>query len=737
MFRLLAFLFCCLPVAILFWGIPPDLPAQTGSWVAQAIDPSMSGAYRYECGETVAAMSWQTTRFLYGFDINSGQWHTLDLGALQTVHALQARGNVAMAYTDTLIAAYSAFTSQWDTLFYRGTLLPYPSWSDHSWGCGENLAWFVTDSVAYIFDGELGQWRSQPYIMPFNYISGSGRFWSRGDYAGIILFDQVANQYFNIAYSLVQHDFSLLPNGGYYDDASWEMDHGYVARWDNGVEYRMIGYSANTNSFDIETTILPPSGPTLWVDIQNVLERTVYAFSYKEPVNPPQYRLNSFGFDTRHGSWTIDTLTYDINEWSFDGWSCGGQIAMRRLQNTAGNNAYTYLIFNGESNYFLRESPGLRWDGVSYGSKLGGRVVVDFDTSTIWIHSNNSIFSSITSYSGEDVNTTCLGESYVVVDNQINNLPDNHRVYYYSAGNSSPTTLTIPRMRGSFRSTPWMCSFATYGLNNEVFFYSALRDEHLLVNFPGTVQSSQINVEGTLAVVKQSGFLCLYDAATNQAFTVGENFSASPQLGDYVAMMKKDYTTVSAYSGLIGQWFDFVISDGAGWADAGDYVGLIESTAGDDEFYAFNGYSGDLIMLVPGGNPISGINPKIGGKTILVVRDTVIYAFTPDIATPLPGQSPLPAAETIRLFPNYPNPFNPCTTLEYQLPVGGKGSLIIYDLLGRKIKTLFRGMQPAGTHRVTWDGTNDRGRSVPSGIYFALLKFNHKTKRSRKMILIR
>jgi hypothetical protein len=70
------------------------------------------------------------------------------------------------------------------------------------------------------------------------------------------------------------------------------------------------------------------------------------------------------------------------------------------------------------------------------------------------------------------------------------------------------------------------------------------------------------------------------------------------------------------------------------------------------------------------------------------------------------------------LSQNYPNPFNPTTTIQYDLPQAGWVVLKIYDVLGRNIRTLVEGGNPAGRHTVRWDGKNDVGYDVPSGLYF-------------------
>ncbi len=83
---------------------------------------------------------------------------------------------------------------------------------------------------------------------------------------------------------------------------------------------------------------------------------------------------------------------------------------------------------------------------------------------------------------------------------------------------------------------------------------------------------------------------------------------------------------------------------------------------------------------------------------------------------------PVPEAPTLWLYPNVPNPFTAQTTLRYDLDAPGTVDLAIYDALGRRVRTLVTGRQPAGLHTIPWDGTDDAGRPLPSGVYFSRLR---------------
>jgi endonuclease I len=90
----------------------------------------------------------------------------------------------------------------------------------------------------------------------------------------------------------------------------------------------------------------------------------------------------------------------------------------------------------------------------------------------------------------------------------------------------------------------------------------------------------------------------------------------------------------------------------------------------------------------------------------------------------------------LSLFQNVPNPFNPATAIEFQLPHAGEVRLLVYDVVGRHVRTLVSESRAAGRHRVTWDGRDATGRPVASGVYFSRLETG-KTAVERKMVLLK
>ncbi len=93
----------------------------------------------------------------------------------------------------------------------------------------------------------------------------------------------------------------------------------------------------------------------------------------------------------------------------------------------------------------------------------------------------------------------------------------------------------------------------------------------------------------------------------------------------------------------------------------------------------------------------------------------------------------------LALLPNFPNPFNPATTIEYRIPArltGAEVQLEIFNILGEQVRTLVRRRRTAGVYRVQWDGRDDRGIPVASGVYIYRLKVKDR-RLSRKMMLLR
>ena len=104
------------------------------------------------------------------------------------------------------------------------------------------------------------------------------------------------------------------------------------------------------------------------------------------------------------------------------------------------------------------------------------------------------------------------------------------------------------------------------------------------------------------------------------------------------------------------------------------------------------------------------------------------WTYSSDLGTPGAFNDRITAVEkrelptVFSLGQNYPNPFNPTTSFEFSLPASGLVSLAIYNVMGQKERELIAGIVPSGTHTVRWDGRDDSGAAISSGVYFCRLK---------------
>lgn len=149
----------------------------------------------------------------------------------------------------------------------------------------------------------------------------------------------------------------------------------------------------------------------------------------------------------------------------------------------------------------------------------------------------------------------------------------------------------------------------------------------------------------------------------------------------------------------------------------------------DGIFKLVTGYSTG-VLVINLRKPASTRTPWTTFRSSLLRQGS--YASTGYVST---DGNITPAPVTI-LHQNYPNPFNPTTTIRYNLADNGNVRLTVFNLKGQKVRILVNGHRPAGEHSVRWDGNDDSGRAVSSGLYFYRLETD-KVRQTRKMILLK
>ena len=133
----------------------------------------------------------------------------------------------------------------------------------------------------------------------------------------------------------------------------------------------------------------------------------------------------------------------------------------------------------------------------------------------------------------------------------------------------------------------------------------------------------------------------------------------------------------------------------------------------------------DLYILNTAGDIISQQNVTAGIPTDL--EEQIISLLSTD-AEVIPDK--------FIIKQNFPNPFNPKTTISFEIPLESLVSLTIYDIQGKVVRKLVHRSRLVGSYNMVWDATNDKGLAVSAGMYFYRLEFNDVVK-TMKMLLVK
>jgi len=147
-------------------------------------------------------------------------------------------------------------------------------------------------------------------------------------------------------------------------------------------------------------------------------------------------------------------------------------------------------------------------------------------------------------------------------------------------------------------------------------------------------------------------------------------------------------------------------------------------------------------ILAPGEGSILKIkfqkkNNQAGISSVKIDRAIVVNPSAQELNVQIePNKVIRSIPQTFSLAQNYPNPFNARTVIKYSLPKDSKVEIAIYNILGRKVKTLVNEHQQAGYKTVVWDGKNQKGNEVASGVYFYRITADDFVQ-SKKMLLLK
>jgi len=206
--------------------------------------------------------------------------------------------------------------------------------------------------------------------------------------------------------------------------------------------------------------------------------------------------------------------------------------------------------------------------------------------------------------------------------------------------------------------------------------------------------SPSIQISSNTDIVKLHYFICTF-------------FEAPQNYGVYVSTTD---TNIESFSPLL------IETSPSGWEPIQEWVLRtvnLEQYIGQSIYIAFRHFD------------------STGNKWLLLNNVNVVSHETLadlDEVTITPSQTSLQS--------NYPNPFNPSTTIAFDIANDGHVLVEVYNVRGQKVKTLIDGMRSAGSHKVIWDGIDTHGREVSSGVYFYRMVANGSNS-VRKMLLVK
>ncbi len=156
-----------------------------------------------------------------------------------------------------------------------------------------------------------------------------------------------------------------------------------------------------------------------------------------------------------------------------------------------------------------------------------------------------------------------------------------------------------------------------------------------------------------------------------------------------------------------------------------------------DPFSTATGATNFSPTTTPNSNSYSGSTTFVAVSNISASADTMRADFSVSLAAGIGDETPdpiLPSAFEVRQ--NYPNPFNPTTTISFDLPKSGAVKVTVYNVLGQIVEVISDGALSAGAHSVVWNGTDESGSTVASGMYLYEI-VTDDNRESRKMTMLK
>lgn len=248
----------------------------------------------------------------------------------------------------------------------------------------------------------------------------------------------------------------------------------------------------------------------------------------------------------------------------------------------------------------------------------------------------------------------------------------------------------------------WLTNTALVRTNRKIYIYDCFDQRWEIKEYINEEEPRGCYSRNVLALVWTNKAAYIYDAGPDEKGWYIQPFDSTetPQdgmLGDLSAIIATDSTIYAFFKGATDIGWHRHTREG----DDGSFVGV-------------------------------AVSPFLA----MMWTNKQIYLCGFDIKTSINLEADITPPENYHLYQNYPNPFNPETSITFYLPQNAQALLQIFNVTGQSVKTLLNAKQPAGFHELSWDGTNENGIHVPSGVYFYRLKADSYSM-TKKLLLVR
>lgn len=274
--------------------------------------------------------------------------------------------------------------------------------------------------------------------------------------------------------------------------------------------------------------------------------------------------------------------------------------------------------------------------------------------------------------------------------------------------------------------------------------------EDALMLFDHTLWFTGDEQTATLTSEDRDALITYLEAGRNLIVSgqyIGDDIGTSPFFGDYLkAIHTSDHVATDIITGVaddaIGDGMFFAIIGGAGAANQvsqsgvaaqeGAHVFVQYQNSEDGAAVRYHDPDFDFKTVYCG----FGIEAIVAPPQFTDRAEFIAAILNWQAGTTAIEDAETPAAVGLALHQNYPNPFNPSTTISFSIPTRQALSLRIYNTAGQLISTVHDGQTEPGAHEMVWNGTNDRGEAVTSGVYLYRLQTETQTL-TRRMVLLK